>query len=115
MKTVKIIFSPEAEKIYKYLNAKAPLSKTEKMILNALNKKIELIKLNTHYGDPISKNLIPKEYKEKYSIINLFRGELQQFWRMLYTLTNNETQIEIIAFVLDILDHKNYNKKFGYK
>lgn len=24
-------------------------------------------------------------------------------------------EIEIIAFVLDIIDHKDYNKKFGYK
>ena len=38
-----------------------------------------------------------------------------QVWRMLYTLTNGETEIEIIAFVLDIMDHDKYNKKFGYK
>ena|SRR3989344_8797637 len=115
MKTVKVIFSPEAEKIYKYLNSKASLSKTENMILNSLNKKIDIIKINTHYGDPISKNLIPEEYKRKYNITNLFRVELPQFWRMLYTLTNNETEIEIIAFILEIVDHKEYNKKFGYK
>ncbi len=36
------------------------------------------------------------------------------FWRMLYTLTNNE-EVEIIAFVLDILNHQTYNKKFGYQ
>ena len=48
MKTVRVIFSPEAEKIYNYLNAKAPLSKTERIILNSLNKKIELTKLNVH-------------------------------------------------------------------
>ncbi len=115
MKTVKVVFSLEAEKIYKFLNYKSQTSKTERMILNALNKKIEIIKINAHYGDPISKNLIPIEYKEKYGNINLFRIELPQFWRMLYTLTNNETQIEIIAFVIDILDHKRYNKKFSYK
>jgi hypothetical protein len=34
---------------------------------------------------------------------------------MLYTLTNNENEIEIIAFVLDVMDHKKYNKRFGYK
>jgi len=62
----------------------------------------------------LSKDLIPEEYKQKYSIKNLFRIELPAFWRMLYTLTNNE-EIEIIAFVLDIIDHPNYNKKFGYK
>jgi len=50
-----------------------------------------------------------------YGITNLFRVELPQFWRMLYTLTNDESEIEIIAFVLDVMDHKQYDRKFGYK
>jgi len=37
------------------------------------------------------------------------------FWRMLYTLTEDETTVEIIAFVPDIIDHKEYDKKFGYR
>lgn len=114
MKPVRTILSPEAEEVYKYLNQEAPHSKMERSILNAINKKIELIKANTHYGNPLGKNLIPKEYKEKYGITNLFRVELPSHWRMLYSLTDSETKIEIIAFVLDIIDHNIYNKKFGY-
>ena len=76
--------------------------------------KKELIKANIHYGEPIAKNLIPEEYKIKYGATNLFRVELPVFWRMFYTLTNNE-QIEIVAFVLDIINHPEYNKKFGYR
>lgn len=34
---------------------------------------------------------------------------------MLYTLTNGGMQVEIVAFILDIIDHDKYNKKFGYK
>jgi len=115
MKNVRVILSPEAEEVYKYLNEQAPNSKTENTILNAFNKKKELIKSNPHYGDPIAKNVIPQEYKKKYGVTNLFRVELPNYWRMLYTLTNNETQVEIIAFVLDIIDHKDYDKKFSYK
>ena len=115
MKKVRVIFSPEAEEVYNHLNQNAANSKTEQSILNAVNKKIELIKLNIHYGNPISKGLIPEEYKAKYGVNNLFRVELPNFWRMLYTLTDGETEIEIIAFVLDVIDHKEYNKKFGYK
>ena len=114
MKTIKVIFSEEAEEIYRYLNKQAPTSKRERTILNAVNKKIELMKANYHYGNPVAKKVIPKEYIEKYGITNLFRVELPDFWRMLYTLTDGETEIEIIAFVLDIMDHKTYNKKFGY-
>ena len=113
MKRIRVVFSPEAEEVYEYLNKKAPESKAERTILNALNKKIELIKDNFHYGDPISKKLIPEEYKVKYGISNLFRVELPNFWRVLYTLTDGE--IEIIAFVLDVINHKDYDKKFGYR
>jgi len=115
MKKVRVVLSPEAEEVYKHLNKEAPTSKTERIILNAINKKVELIKINIHYGDPIAKDLIPQEYKEKYDVKNLFRVELPNYWRMLYTLTDDETKIEIIAFVLDFVDHSTYNKKFGYK
>jgi len=68
MKIVKVIFSSEAEEVYNDLNAKARESKVDNMILNALNKKIELIKMNTHYGEPIAKDRIPQEYKNKYGV-----------------------------------------------
>ena len=112
---IKVTLSTEAEEVYNYLNEQAPESKIERSTLNAIEKKKDLIKANPHYGNPLAKNLIPAEYTIKYGITNLFRVELPNYWRMLYTLTNGETEIEIIAFVLDIIDHNNYNKKFGYE
>jgi hypothetical protein len=41
--------------------------------------------------------------------------ELPNYYRKLYTLTDGESKIEIIAIVLDIMDHELYDKKFGYK
>ncbi|MEK6938298.1 MAG: hypothetical protein AABX04_04610 [Nanoarchaeota archaeon] len=114
MKIIRVVLSPEAEEVYYYLNEKAPTSKVEQSILNAVNKKIELIKANPHYGDPIAKRLIPGEYVQKYGVTNLFRVELPDFWRMMYTLTEGESKIEIVAFVLDVVNHKDYDKKFGY-
>lgn len=84
------------------------------MILKAVKQKAELIKQNLHYGDALAKNLIPKEYIDKYGVNNLFRVELPNFWRMLYTL-QGESRVEIVAFVLDIVNHKEYNKLFGYR
>ncbi len=78
-------------------------------------EKKDLIKANPHYGEPVAKRLIPGEYVVKYGTTNLFRVELPNYWRMLYTLTDGETEIEIIAFVLDIINHQKYDKKFGYK
>lgn len=115
MKIVRVRLSPEAEEVYRYLNKEASVSKTERMILKAINQKVELIKSNPHYGNAIAKRLFPEEYKKKYRITNLFRVELPAFWRMLYTLTDGESEVEIIAFVLCVVDHKGYNKKFGYK
>ena len=115
MKIIRIKLSPEAEEVYAYLNHEAPTSKTERMILKAVDQKKELIKANPHYGEPVAKKLFPVEYIRKYGITNLFRVELPAYWRMLYTLTDGESEVEIIAFVLDVIDHKEYDKKFGYR
>ena len=85
----------------------------EMQLLKSIKQKIDFIKANPFYGDPIAKKLIPEEYKKLYGSINLFRVELSSFWRMLYTLKGD--QIEIVAFVLDIINHPIYNKKFGYR
>ena len=120
MKTVRVKLSPEAEEVYNYLNkevGKTPAGKRtkEQQIFEAINKKVELIKANFHYGQPIGKPKIPMDYRKKYGITNLFWVELPHFWRMFYSLTGGEQEIEIIAFVVEIIDHKKYSKKFGYK
>ncbi len=115
MKPVAVVLSPEATEVYQKLVADATTSKRAQSILKGIKDKTELIKLNCHYGDPIAKKLIPKEFIQQYGANNLFRVELPSFWRMLYTLTNDEQEIEIIAFILDIGDHKAYDKTMGYK
>lgn len=115
MKRVRVILSPEAEEVYTYLVKESSTAKKEKAILNGIKKKIELLKWDYHYGEPIAKSKIPSEYKTKYGVTNLFWVELPYYWRMLYTLTNGDSTIEIIAFVLDVIDHTVYSKKFGYK
>jgi len=114
MRNVEVVLSPEAQEVFEYLNAESTHSKNERMILQAIRQKSDLIKANRTYGNPISKKLIPKEYVRNYGINNLFRVELPNFWRMLYTLRTEKNEIEIIAFVIEILDHKKYNKRFGY-
>jgi len=65
MKRVIIKLTPKAEEVYQYLRIKAPDSRQEEAILNAFLQKVELIKINFQYGQPIAKNLIPSEYKLK--------------------------------------------------
>lgn len=58
------------------------------------------------------KNL-SKELVERYQLTNLWRVELTNYWRMLYTLRGDK--LEVLCFVIEILDHKKYDKLFGYK
>ena len=111
MKKVRVILSEDAQTAYKHLVVESAHSKIEKTILSSIKKKIDLIKLNYHYGEPIAKQKIPP----KFNVTNLFWVELANHWRLLYTLTNNDSDVEIIAFVLHISDHKSYDKVMKYK
>ena len=115
-KPARIIFIGDADLAYKRLNwvvgeqVKEGKDSTEEMqLLNSIKQKINFIKANPFYGDNIKKEQIPKEY----NVPNLWRAELSQFWRMLYTIKGD--QIEVICFVLDIINHSMYDKRFGYR
>ena len=106
----------EADEEYKRLNEvvgkqlQEGKDNTEEMqLLRSIKQKKEFIKANPFYGDNIPKKKIPKTY----NVPNLWRAELINYWRMLYTIRGD--RIEIICFILDILNHKKYDKKFGYR
>ncbi|MFC1691521.1 hypothetical protein ACFL0W_05065 [Nanoarchaeota archaeon] len=115
-KDVRIVLLDEAEEEYKRLNdlvgqqIKEGKENTDEIqLLRSIKQKTNLVKSNPFYGDSIPKRKIPKAY----NVQNLWRITLTSYWRMLYTIKGD--QIEIICFILDILNHKDYNKKFGYK
>ena len=119
-KPIRVILLDEADSEYKKLNEivgqqiKEGKENTEEMqLLRSIKQKVAFIKANPFYGDNIPKALIPKEYIIKYNTKNLWRVELTNYWRMIYTIKGD--QIEVICFILDIIDHKEYDKKFGYK
>ncbi len=60
----------------------------------------------------IPKRLIPKEYKQRYGINNLWKYNLPNAWRLVYSITGNE--VEIIAILLEWFDHKDYERRFKY-
>ena len=115
MKIVRIILSEEAVAAYCKLKNSSHRSKKDRSIFNGIEKKVQLIRSNPHYGEPISKKSIPGKYKDLYGISNLFWVKLPDYWRMLYTLTRSNDAREIIVFLVDIIDHRKYDKIFGYK
>lgn len=116
--TIKLI--GDAEKAFNDLNrivgeqrSQGITSSKDITLLNAINRLFDVIVNNPFYGENAKKDLIPKEYRQKYDADNLFIADLPDYWRMIYTLESDE--IEIIAFVLDIIDHDEYNKKFKFR
>lgn len=110
---VGIKFTKEAKLIYDFLSEQTRIGKKkEKAIFYSIESKKTILMTNSHFGQPIAKRKIPKEYVTKFGVKNLYRLELPYFWRLLYTITNDE--IKIVAFVIDIVDHKKYDKIFRY-
>ncbi|MDO8623348.1 MAG: hypothetical protein Q7R52_03805 [archaeon] len=109
-KEVRILLKGQAKE--SYLELKKRSDKEAKSILNSFERIKDILKRNPQYGDPISKELIPDSLK-KQEIKNIYRVELSNFWRMLYTLEGN--QLEIFLFILTLTDHPTYDKLFGYQ
>ena len=82
-------------------------------LLKSIERAVNSLKQNPFSGNQIPKRLIPEKYKRLYDAENIWRIELFDFWRLVYTINGN--QLEIISFILDIFDHKEYDKTFGYK
>ncbi|MBL7117507.1 MAG: hypothetical protein ISS94_01810 [Candidatus Syntrophoarchaeum sp.] len=77
-----------------------------------LNRAFDDISENAFCGIQIPKRLIPKVYIEKYGIDNLWKYNLPNAWRLLYSVARDE--IIIISIILEWLSHKEYEKKFKY-
>lgn len=59
------------------------------------------------------KKLFPKEYIKKYCINNLWKYDLSNGWRLLYTVTA-ENEVELISAILEWFNHKDYEKRMKY-
>ncbi len=105
----------EFEKLNKLVGeevSKGVTSSDNQTLFNAIKQKIEFLKNNPHFGIQIAKSKIPKKYSKMYNAGNLWKINLPGAWRMIYTIKGNE--VEIISFILDIFDHKEYEKVFNY-
>lgn len=67
---------------------------------------------NIFAGESIKKQQIPAHYVKKFGVNNLFRYRLPEGFRAIYTLVREGDDVSVL--VLEVLDHKNYDKRFGY-
>ncbi|MFH1631037.1 MAG: hypothetical protein ABIA21_02330 [Candidatus Aenigmatarchaeota archaeon] len=117
MKPVKIQFIGRAADEFEELNktvgeeqANDIQNSERQQLLKSIKQKSEMIKLNPQYGDSVPKVIMKKT---GYPVDNMWVVDLAGYWRMLYTLRGGS--VEILCFILEIIDHKKYDKIFGYR
>lgn len=119
-KIIKVIFSSEADSVFQELikiandeGLKGIEGSIHQTLLRSIQRAVELLKSNPFAGNQIPRRLHPKKYYQKYDAENIWRIELAKRWRLIYTIAGNK--IEIINFVIDIFNHRDYDSVFGYK
>ena len=70
------------------------------------------IKANPFCGIQIPKNQIPQDYIKKFDIHNVWKYNLPNAWRLIYSIKGGE--VVIITIILEWMDHKEYERRFKY-
>ena len=119
-KEVRVVIVGDAKDAYEKLNEVVGMEISESItssfnqtLFNAIKQKIDLLKQNPEFGMHIPKDRIPRDYTINYDATNLWKVDLPKAWRMIYTLRGSE--VEILTIILDLFDHKEYEKKFRYR
>lgn len=106
-KPSKVVFMDDLlEKAFNSLKRDDPIRKS-------LTRAIKDLRENAFSGIQVPKRLIPKSYIQKYGLNNLWKYDLPQGWRLLYTVTA-DNEVELISAILDWFNHKDYEKKMHY-
>lgn len=84
----------------------------DKRLYDWLMRAFEDIEKNAFCGIQLPKRLIPAEYAKKYGVNNLWKYNLPNAWRLIYSIEHQE--ILIVSIVLEWMDHKEYERKFNY-
>ncbi|MEK6904999.1 MAG: hypothetical protein AABX24_01220 [Nanoarchaeota archaeon] len=84
----------------------------DKQLYHFIDRAIDDLKANPTCGIKIAKHLWPKEYVKKHGITNLWKYDLPNAWRLIYTIESDE--VKIVNVILEWFDHKEYEKRFKY-
>jgi len=107
-------FSREFSEEYVKLKKRAEGGHGEaRYLLGIVDKGVAKLKRDREAGKRIPRRLIPREYAAKYGVTNLWKLNLDRYWRMIYTIVGNE--VRLVSIIIEVLDHKKYDRKFGYR
>ncbi|MGI0083295.1 MAG: hypothetical protein ACREAF_02720 [Nitrosopumilaceae archaeon] len=77
-----------------------------------IDEALDLLKKDYTRGDKVPRDRWPRKYIKEHQIHTLFRYKLRSGWRLIYTIYG--TKSEKVCNILDVFDHKEYEKRFGY-
>ncbi len=84
----------------------------DKQLYEFINRAMKEIKINPLCGIKIPKRLWPRIYILENNITNLWKYNLPDGWRLIYTIKENE--VMILNVILEWFNHKDYERRFGY-
>ncbi len=84
----------------------------DKQLYEFIERAIKDLKSNPTWGTKIPKKLWPKEYIKKFGITNLWKYDMPNAWRLIYTIQTNE--VMILNVILEWFTHKEYERRFKY-
>lgn len=84
----------------------------ERRLYDWLVRAFNDIEQNAFCGVQIPKRLIPREYLQKYDVHNVWKYNLPNAWRLIYSIEHQE--IIVVSIVLEWMDHKEYERRFNY-
>ncbi|MFA6023300.1 MAG: hypothetical protein WC781_04385 [Candidatus Pacearchaeota archaeon] len=85
---------------------------SEKELFKFISQAMDNIEKNAFCGIQIPKIQIPKEYIKKYGIANLWKYDLPNAWRLIYTIRGGKAIV--VSVILEWMSHKEYERRFGY-
>lgn len=100
------------EKIKMAFEELAGSGSQEKSLYQRLERAFRDIEENAFCGIQIPKRLIPKSYLAKKKVKNLWKYNLPDAWRLLYSIEHGK--VYIVSIVLEWMSHKDYERRFKY-
>lgn len=103
-KHIQVSGAPDFMKFYERL--------TNQQLKKQIDTAMDLLKSKPDAGNSIERNRWPSKYIHEHDITNLFRYQLPDGYRLIYTIMSQGN--EIICVLLEVFNHKEYEQRFGY-
>lgn len=78
----------------------------------ATKEAIDVLRENMLAGKKVEKRKWPQVYAERYGIRNLFPMDLGRRFRLTYNIIAEGPKK--IVCVIEVMDHRTYERRFGY-